>query len=137
MVIYFGYQMRHEDPELRHHNIILGPRYEELLTDIFERKILAEDFSQYLHIPTMTDRSLAPPGHHAAYTLIPVPNTQGNIDWDAVGAPFADEPLQLGQLVRVGRHHRHRVLRQGDDRLEHRHFEVPMKIRAANLGMNL
>lgn len=35
MVIYFGYTMRDGDPELRHHNIILGPRYEELLTDIF------------------------------------------------------------------------------------------------------
>jgi phytoene desaturase len=93
MVIYFGYQMQGGDPELRHHNIILGPRYEELLTDIFERKILAADFSQYLHIPTMTDPSLAPPGHHAAYTLIPVPNTQGDIDWDKVGPGFADKVL--------------------------------------------
>ena len=60
MVIYFGYARRDDDPELRHHNIILGPRYEALLTDIFERKILADDFSQYLHIPTITDPSLAP-----------------------------------------------------------------------------
>ncbi len=93
MVIYFGYQIRDGDPGLRHHNIILGPRYEELLTDIFERKILAEDFSQYLHIPTITDPSLAPPGHHAAYTLIPVPNTLGDVDWDAVGDRFADTVL--------------------------------------------
>jgi phytoene desaturase len=93
MVIYFGYQMRDGDPELRHHNIILGPRYEELLTDIFERKVLAKDFSQYLHIPTMTDPSLAPPGHHAAYTLVPVPNTLGDIEWDAVGDGFADKVL--------------------------------------------
>jgi phytoene desaturase len=93
MVIYFGYRMRDGDPELRHHNIILGPRYEELLTDIFERKILADDFSQYLHIPTMTDPSLAPPGHHAAYTLIPVPNTLGNIDWAHVGEAFADKVI--------------------------------------------
>jgi phytoene desaturase len=93
MVIYFGYAKRDGDPELRHHNIILGPRYEELLTDIFERKILADDFSQYLHIPTLTDPSLAPPGYHAAYTLIPVPNTLGNIDWDAVGDAFADKVM--------------------------------------------
>ena len=95
MVIYFGYQMRDGDPDLRHHNIILGPRYEELLTDIFERKILAEDFSQYLHIPTITDPSLAPPGHHAAYTLIPVPNTLGDVDWDVVGDRFADTVMQF------------------------------------------
>eukprot|EP01037_Dinobryon_pediforme_P014359 gene14359-14483_t len=93
MVIYFGYAKRDDDPELRHHNIILGPRYEELLTDIFERKILADDFSQYLHIPTLTDPSLAPAGHHAAYTLIPVPNTLGDIDWDAVGDTFADKVI--------------------------------------------
>jgi phytoene desaturase len=91
LVIYFGYQKRDGDPELRHHNIILGPRYEELLTDIFERKILADDFSQYLHIPTITDPSLAPPGHHAAYTLIPVPNTQGDVDWSQVGEGFVDK----------------------------------------------
>ncbi|MGU3391102.1 phytoene desaturase family protein [Sphingomonas sp. M1A8_2b] len=93
MVIYFGYRMQGGDPDLRHHNIILGPRYEELLTDIFERKILADDFSQYLHIPTITDPSLAPAGHHAAYTLIPVPNNQSDIDWDAVGEGFADTVL--------------------------------------------
>ena len=93
MVIYFGYEKRDGDPDLRHHNIILGPRYEELLTDIFERKILAEDFSQYLHIPTLTDPSLAPPGHHAAYTLIPVPNTLGDVDWEKVGEKFADKVL--------------------------------------------
>lgn len=93
MVIYFGYRMQDGDPDLRHHNIILGPRYEELLTDIFERKILADDFSQYLHIPTITDPSLAPAGHHAAYTLIPVPNNQSDIEWDAVGERFADTVL--------------------------------------------
>ena len=95
MVIYFGYRKQDGDPDLRHHNIILGPRYEELLTDIFERKILAEDFSQYLHIPTITDPSLAPPGHHAAYTLIPVPNNHSEIDWDEVGDTFADTVLRF------------------------------------------
>ncbi len=93
MVIYFGYRMQPGDPNLRHHNIILGPRYEALLTDIFDRKILGDDFSQYLHIPTLTDPSLAPSGHHAAYTLIPVPNNQSDIDWDAVGEGFADTVL--------------------------------------------
>lgn len=92
-VIYFGYQRRDGDPDLQHHNIILGPRYEELLTDIFDRKILADDFSQYLHIPTLTDPSLAPEGYHAAYTLVPVPNNQSDLDWDAIGDGFADKVL--------------------------------------------
>jgi phytoene desaturase len=93
MVIYFGYQRRANDPSLQHHNIILGPRYEELLTDIFDRKILADDFSQYLHIPTLTDPSLAPEGHHAAYTLIPVPNNLSDIDWEKTGPIFADKVM--------------------------------------------
>ncbi len=90
MVIYFGYRKAEGDPDLQHHNIILGPRYEELLTDIFERKILGPDFSQYLHIPTLTDPSLAPEGHHAAYTLVPVPNNQSNLDWSKIGEGFKD-----------------------------------------------
>ena len=93
MVIYFGYKKAAGDPDLQHHNIILGPRYEELLTDIFERKILGSDFSQYLHIPTLTDPSLAPEGHHAAYTLIPVPNNQSDLDWSKIGEGFKDTVL--------------------------------------------
>ena len=92
-VIYFGYERRNGDPDLQHHNIILGPRYEELLTDIFDRKVLADDFSQYLHIPTLTDPSLAPEGHHAAYTLVPVPNNQSGLDWSEIGDGFADKVL--------------------------------------------
>lgn len=93
VVIYFGFTTAETDPELKHHNIILSPRYEELLTDIFDRKILAEDFSQYLHIPTVTDSSLAPPGHHAAYTLTPVPNNLSDIDWRTMGEIFTDKVL--------------------------------------------
>lgn len=95
VVIYFGFRADGLDLDLRHHNIILGPRYEELLTDIFSRKVLAEDFSQYLHIPSLTDPSLAPPGHHAAYTLIPVPNNASNLDWSKLGEPFVDKVLRF------------------------------------------
>ncbi|MEM8604073.1 MAG: phytoene desaturase family protein, partial [Cyanobacteria bacterium P01_H01_bin.121] len=85
-VIYFGFKAAAQDTEkLKHHTIILGPRYEELLKDIFGRKILAKDFSQYMHVPTMTDPSLAPEGHHAAYTLLPVPHNGSGLNWDEVG----------------------------------------------------
>ena len=94
VVIYFGFKYN-KNLNLRHHNIILGPRYEELLSDIFKRKILAEDFSQYLHIPTLTDKSLAPQGHHAAYTLIPVPNNASNIDWSIEGSKLTKTVLSF------------------------------------------
>jgi phytoene desaturase len=93
MVIYFGYKKGDHDHDLQHHNIILGPRYEALLTEIFDKKVLSPDFSQYLHIPTLTDPSLAPDGHHAAYTLIPVPNNQSGIDWAKEGDAFVEKVL--------------------------------------------
>ncbi|AGY58081.1 15-cis-phytoene desaturase CrtI [Gloeobacter kilaueensis] len=93
LVIYFGFRADGLDLDLRHHNIILGPRYEELLKDIFSRKVLASDFSQYLHIPSITDPSLAPAGHHCAYTLVPVPHNGSGLDWSKITDPFVDTVL--------------------------------------------
>lgn len=94
LVIYFGFRADGLDSlDLQHHNIILGPRYEELLKEIFDQKVLSPDFSQYLHIPSLTDPSMAPPGHHAAYTLVPVPNNASNIDWDVEGPKLTDKVL--------------------------------------------
>ena len=96
LVIYFGFR---DDParplDLRHHNIILGPRYEELLREIFGRKVLSPDFSQYLHVPTITDPSLAPAGHHAAYTLVPVPNNASGLDWAVQGPKLVQRVLDF------------------------------------------
>ena len=93
-VLFFGFK-KEENLLLQHHNIILAERYKELLADIFDHKILADDFSQYLHIPTLTDPSLAPEGCHAAYTLIPVPNLKGDIDWDEVRQTFEDKIIDF------------------------------------------
>ncbi|MBW4698787.1 MAG: phytoene desaturase [Aphanocapsa lilacina HA4352-LM1] len=95
LVVYFGFRSDGLDLDLRHHNIILGPRYEELLKDIFGRKILAEDFSQYLHIPSVTDPSLAPPGHHCAYTLVPVPHNGSGLNWSKLADPFVERVLRF------------------------------------------
>ena len=78
-VWYFGTNRRYDD--VYHHMMVLGPRYNELLKDIFNRKKLADDFSLYLHRPTMTDPSLAPPGCDAFYVLSPVPHLESETDW--------------------------------------------------------
>ena len=83
---YFGTNRRYGD--VAHHTILLGPRYRELLRDIFRRKVLAEDFSLYLHRPTATDPSLAPPGCDAFYVLSPVPNLDGATDWRMAAEPY-------------------------------------------------
>lgn len=89
-VIYFGTRRRYLDSRLAHHNIILGPRYHDLLKDIFDRKVLAEDFSLYLHMPTFTDPSMAPEGCEAFYVLSPVPHLDAGIDWTVMARPYRD-----------------------------------------------
>lgn len=90
-VVYFGTNRTYE--HLPHHSIILGSRYEGLLKDIFDKKIVAEDFSLYLHAPTRTDPSLAPPGCECFYVLSPVPHLGGGQDWDAIKEEYADRIL--------------------------------------------
>jgi phytoene desaturase len=91
-VAYFGTNKTF--PDLKHHTIVLGPRYRGLLDDIFHKRTLADDFSLYLHAPTRTDASMAPPGHEAFYVLSPVPNLQGNgakVDWAAEHTRYFDK----------------------------------------------
>jgi phytoene desaturase len=83
---YFGTDRLYGD--VAHHTILLGPRYRGLLRDIFQRKVLAEDFSLYLHRPTATDPTLAPPGCDAFYVLSPVPNLAGNTNWQQAAEPY-------------------------------------------------
>jgi phytoene desaturase len=85
-VAYFG--SRKQFPELAHHTIVLGDRYKPLLDDIFTRRVLADDFSLYLHAPTRTDPSLAPEGNEGFYVLSPVPNTRAGIDWSREAQPY-------------------------------------------------
>jgi phytoene desaturase len=88
-LIYFG--TRRQYPNLLHHNIIFGPRYKELLRDIFSRGRLADDFSLYLHAPTRSDPSLAPTGCDGFYVLSPVPHLgKLAIDWQAEGPRYAE-----------------------------------------------
>jgi phytoene desaturase len=85
-VWYFGTRRRYDD--VAHHTILLGPRYRGLLDDIFHKKVLAEDFSLYLHRPTATDPSLAPAGCDGFYVLAPVPNLDASVDWRTMAEPY-------------------------------------------------
>jgi phytoene desaturase len=85
-VWYFGVAGRYAD--VAHHTIVLGPRYRGLIEDIFDRKVLAADMSLYLHRPTATDPSLAPPGCDGFYVLSPVPHLEAGIDWAHEAEPY-------------------------------------------------
>jgi phytoene desaturase len=94
-VIYFGTKRQYRDTGLAHHNIILSERYKELLEDIFKHKVVAEDFSLYLHMPTITDPSLAPEGHESFYVLSPVPHLGSGTDWRVKAKPYRDAIMQF------------------------------------------
>ncbi|TDH60193.1 phytoene desaturase [Dankookia rubra] len=100
-VWYFGTGKRFDS--VYHHTMVLGPRYEALLKDIFTEKTLSEDFSLYLHRPSMTDPSLAPPGCDSFYVLAPVPNLGSGTDWAAQAEPYrAAIQRRLEQTVLPG-----------------------------------
>lgn len=94
-VIYFGTKRKYREQGLAHHNIILGERYKELLRDIFKMKTVADDFSLYLHMPTLTDPSLAPEGGESFYVLSPVPHLGSGTDWTTAAKRYRDVIMQF------------------------------------------
>ncbi len=90
-VLYFGTDKNYD---IAHHTVLFGPRYKGLLQDIFHGAELPDDFSLYLHAPTVTDPSLAPPGGGTYYVLSPVPHL-GNapLDWETIGPAYAERIL--------------------------------------------
>jgi phytoene desaturase len=100
-VLYFGTTRRYED--VAHHTIWFGDRYQELLQDIFHNHHLGEDFSLYVHRPTATDSSFAPPGCDSWYVLAPVPNLQSGTDWNKIAVGYGDSILKaLGETMMPG-----------------------------------
>jgi phytoene desaturase len=93
--IYFGTRRRYTDTRLAHHNIILAERFKGLMDDIFKHKLLADDFILYLHMPTLTDPSMAPEGCESFYVLSPVPNQTSGIDWTIMARPYRDRIMQF------------------------------------------
>ncbi len=92
-VLYFGTNRRY--PHLAHHTILFGPRFQGLLRDIFRGHRLPEDFSLYLHAPTVTDPGMAPAGGESFYVLSPVPHLgNADIDWDAIAPRYGDAILE-------------------------------------------
>lgn len=56
-VVHFG--AKGDYPGVAHHSILFGPRYKGLLDDIYGGRV-PDDFSLYLHHPSITDPGMAP-----------------------------------------------------------------------------
>lgn len=91
-VIYFGTTKVYK--KVAHHTIWMGKRYKELLKDIFNNQILADDFSLYLHRPTATDKSMAPKNCDSFYVLSPVPNLKKPFNWINYGKVYEKKILK-------------------------------------------
>ena len=79
-ILYLGIDRTYD--HLRHQGLYFSRDYRANLDAIFKTKVLPEDPSFHLNIPTVTDPSLAPPGHSLVYVLAPMPNLEAKIDWD-------------------------------------------------------
>jgi phytoene desaturase len=91
-VLYFGTNKLYQD--VAHHTVLFGARYRELLHEIFNGPGLPDDFSLYLHAPTVTDPSMAPPGCSSFYVLSPVPHLgKARLDWDEIAPRYAERIL--------------------------------------------
>jgi phytoene desaturase len=85
-LLYLG--LRHRYPDLSHHTILMPGDYHGVLGDLFRRRTVPaqsgpEDTALYVHVPTRTDPTLAPPGGEVLYVLAPVPYLDGGVDWAA------------------------------------------------------
>ena len=91
-VYYFGSKKQYKN--VAHHTIYFGKSYKEHLTKIFDKKVLSDDISYYLHRPSATDPSMSPEGQDAFYVLVPVPNNLSGINWSNEGDRFKDLVLE-------------------------------------------
>ena len=83
-------------PDIPHHMILFGHRYRELLDDIYHRGVISDDVALYLHHPSASDPSIAPPGHSGFYALAPVPHLgHAPVDWAIEGDRLAARIVDL------------------------------------------
>jgi phytoene desaturase len=79
-------------PDLAHHTIFLSRDYERNIREI-EGGLAPAEPSIYVQNASVTDPSLAPPGHSALYVLVPVGNLATGTDWQATVAPYREAVL--------------------------------------------
>lgn len=75
-LIYLG--LKQKVKGFAHHNLFFSRDLKENLNQIFKEKVMPDNPSFYVHVPTVTDASLAPEGKEIFYILVPVANLEKN-----------------------------------------------------------
>lgn len=100
--------------DLPHHTIFFAGDYRRNISEIFESKELSDDISFYVRNASVTDPSLAPPGHSSIYVLVPVPNRTAAIDWAIEKSAFRDRVIDAmetrGGMTDLRRHIREEIV---------------------------
>jgi phytoene desaturase len=79
-MLYLGLDKQYDLP---HHTIVFAKDYTTNIRNIFSNKTLTEDFSFYVQNASVSDPTLAPAGKSALYVLVPMPNNDSGLDWQA------------------------------------------------------
>lgn len=95
VVIYFGTKVSYESSKLQHHNLILDEDYNELMKDIFNRKVIGDRQGLYVHMPSRTDKTISPENCGSFYVLSLVPNLKGKINWEETLPTYENRILEL------------------------------------------
>lgn len=105
-VLYFGADRTWPDTPLHHHNLLLGGDAQTVMQRVFRPKprdldssahLKADDLFLYVHVPTRTDASVAPPGCEALYVLVASPALPAHGARSPEAA--ADEAARVRRLV--------------------------------------
>jgi phytoene desaturase len=77
-MLYLGLDKKYDEP---HHNIVFARDYHGNINDIVTRNVVPKDMSVYVRNASITDPTIAPPGHSAIYVLVPAPNKKSATAW--------------------------------------------------------
>jgi phytoene desaturase len=92
-VLYF--KTKRTYPDVAHHTIVLSPRWEELLGEIFTGRKLPKDPSLYLHRPAATDTSMRTDDGELFYVLAPVPHLGNFNSWSSEASLFKARIIKI------------------------------------------
>jgi len=79
---------------LAHHNIHFGSSWDNVFTELINKKQLMSDPSLLVTIPSLDDPDLAPAGKNSYYILFPTPNLSADIDWRKMKTKYRDQMLK-------------------------------------------
>ncbi|MFP7477392.1 phytoene desaturase family protein [Terribacillus saccharophilus] len=91
-MLYLGLK---QEVDLPHHMVVFADDYKKNVEEMTEQFVLSDDPSVYIHYPTKLDPTTAPAGKSTVYLLMPVPNTESDIDWEEASPRMRQKMLDI------------------------------------------